>query len=275
MGWFIILYVISATPAVVIVDNVLFYDGRDTLRIINTGDKVEILDQEDDFVKVRLETATGSLHRGVLVNLKDDLAEERLFVFARGYFDQGEYIPAVRLFHVMYTTFSSSPYIPEVMYYYGRCYEELAERYDSRDSVPGYFFNEHYQRWYYAGDLYALLLERYPDSNFAPKAAYRLLTILRMHNVPWKDSYSVILEELDLWLEFATKYEDTDEYVLALLEIGYLNRVLYEITEDSDYKRDAVDIFNKIIDVYPESIHVAQAKVNLRELADGEYIYKY
>lgn len=264
-----------AAQGVVIVDNVLFYEGQDTLRTINTGECVEILSETGDFVKVRIGKATGSLHSGVLVNLQDDLALEKLFVFARGYFDQGEYVPAIRLFHVIHTTFASSPYLPEVLYYYGRSYEEVAGHYGSRDSVPGCFYNEHYQRWYYSGDLYTILLEQYPASAFAPRAAYRLLTILRMHNVPWKDSYDVILEELDLWMDFAAKYEDAEEYVLALLEIGYLNRVLYEITDDSDYKRAASDIFNRIVDLYPESIHTAQARINLREIADGEHIYKY
>ncbi|GAI66244.1 unnamed protein product, partial [marine sediment metagenome] len=62
-----------------------------------------------------------------------------------------------------------------------------------------------------------------------------------------------------MWQDFAVKYKNTDEYVLALLEIGYLNRVLFEITEDSDYRTDAVKVFQEILDKYPNSVNSAQS----------------
>ena len=85
----------------------------------------------------------------------------------------------------------------------------------------------------------------------------------------------MIQEELKMWQDFAVKYKNTGEYVLALLEIGYLNRVLFEITEDSDYRTDAVKVFQEILDKYPNSVNSAQSKVNLHEIENRKKIYKY
>ncbi len=96
-----------------------------------------------------------------------------------------------------------------------------------------------------------------------------------MRNLPWNDSVQLIQEELRMWQDFDSKYKNTDEYVLVLLEIGYLNRVLFEITEDLDYRTDAVKIFQEIFDTYPNSIYSAQSRLNLHEIKNGKKIYKY
>ena len=119
------------------------------------------------------------------------------------------------------------------------------------------------------------LLETFPECDFAPKSAYRLFTILRLRNLPWRDSTELIIGELDMWKDFVVRYSESEESILAFLEIGYLNRVLYEITGDSDYKIEAARIFQDIREQYPDTRFSAHADVHLHELANGEYIYKY
>ena len=78
-----------------------------------------------------------------------------------------------------------------------------------------------------------------------------------------------------MWEEFAANYETSDEYIPALLELGYLYRVLYEITEDIKYRKSATQIFQRVMEEEPNSSSSAQAKVHLYELKKGENIYKY
>ncbi|OPX18331.1 hypothetical protein BXT86_01790 [candidate division WOR-3 bacterium 4484_100] len=78
-----------------------------------------------------------------------------------------------------------------------------------------------------------------------------------------------------MWQNFIKKYPDAEEYILALMELGYLNRVLFEITENDAYRSSAVQIFNKVMRLFPDSIYEVQARINLYEIEHNKYIYKY
>lgn len=275
MAMFLILLFSFSNSGVIIVDNVWFYGDDHKMRILNTGDLVEIIEIINDRTKIEYDSAFGQIDKNVLIDLNDVIAEDELFVFSRGYFDDGEYKKASRLFGVFIENFDESKYLAENLYYLGQSYEALANNFSNIDSIPHIVLNEHYNRWYYDGDAYQELLERFPDSPYAAKAQYRLISISRAGNQPWHDSIALIEEELKRWQQFVGEYKNTDEYVLGLLEIGYLNRVLYEITEDLKYKDEAINIFTKIIYEYPNTIHYASARVNISEIMKGRNIYKY
>ena len=84
-----VLLFIIANQGVVIVDNVWFYEGDLKTRIINTGDIIEIIGHIDGRVRIRVDNVAGELSSGVLIDLDGEVAEDRLFIFARGYYDQG------------------------------------------------------------------------------------------------------------------------------------------------------------------------------------------
>ena len=159
------------------------------------------------------------------------------------------------------------------MYYCGLSYEEIARKFDASDTLKGVILNERSNQWYYSGDVYKTILEKFSKSTYASKSAYHLIKIFRIKNLPWKDSVQLIQRELKMWQEFISKYKTSEEYVLALLEIGYLNRVLFQITKDLIYKKDAIKVFQKIIDKYPNTVHSAQAEVHLYEIEKGEIIF--
>ena len=270
-----ILLFVQTNQGIIIVDNVWFYEGELQTRVINTGTYVEIIDRVGDRVKIRVDDVAGELSSGVLIDLDEEVAQDRLFIFARGYYDQAEYDKAILLFEAFIETFPWSEYIAEALYFYGMSMEEQVTSVSRPDTLPGFLFNERYNLWYYSGTAYMDILEDFHETPFAPKATYRLLHILRMSNLPWHDSVPLITEELQMWDEFVTKYKTSDEHVAAMLELGYLYRVLYEITNDGGYRRSASQIFQQVIDEYPKSSSSAQAKVHLYELAKGQNIYKY
>ncbi len=260
-------------------DNVWFYEGNLKSRVLNTGDIVKIVERGDTFLEVSYNSVSGRIHRGVLIDLGEEIAEEKLFVFARGYFDEGEYRKSVRLFGTFITHFAQSNYLPEVLYYTGQSYEAIAKTFHEGDTLENIMFNERTHQWYYDGGAYATVVTKFPESTFAPKAGYRLIYIYRMIRYPWSDSVGFAVEwiegELKLWKDFVVDYQDSEEYVLALLEIGYLNRVLFEITDVEDYRRDAVEIYKEIMEKYPNSVYSAQSKVHLYEIESGKKIYMY
>lgn len=266
---------IMSDPGVIIVDGVWFYSNDRMSIIFNAGDTVQIHDQIGDTLYISYAGETGTLLDGVMINLNDLLAEEQLFVFALGYFDDGAFVQAARLLEIFIGYFPGSVFYAEVLYYHGLACEQVARLLDPDDSFPHCSYNEAYGVWYYTGESYMELLGTYPASEYASKAAYRLCTILRTRNLPWRDSTEVIIEERDLWRDFVGQYAQSDECVLALLEIGYLNRVLYEITGDSDYKIEAARMFQDVRDQYPATRYSAEADVHLHELATGKNIYKY
>ncbi len=272
--WCILLF-IQSNQGIIIVDNVWFYEGQLKTRVINTGTLVDIIGRVDDRVRIRVDDIVGELSSGVLIDLDEEVGQDRLFIFARGYYDQLEYDKAILLFEVFIEKFPWSEYFAEALYYYGMAKEELAATVGRPDTLSGFLFNERYNIWYYSGEAYMDILEDFSETAYAPKAAYRLLHILRMNNLPWRDSVELITEELHMWEEFVTKYKTSDEYVVAMLELGYLYRVLFEITDNADYRLNAVKIFQQVMDKYPNSSSSAQAKVHLFELAKGQNIYKY
>lgn len=268
-------FLFTTHVGVIIVDNVWFYGDDKEMRALGTGDVVEIIAYENDLVKVAYHTTIGKVHKGVLIDFESAIAEEKLFVFAHGYFDDGEFGKAASLFDVFIRFFTKSQHLSEALYYYGLSNEQVARHLTPADSLPGFIFNKSYNTWHYSGEVYERIREEFPESIYSSKAVYRLLNVTRERNLPWRDSLQPIQEELEQWLEFIVQYKDTEEYVLALLEIGYLNRVLFELTEDTDYKRDAVQVFQKISEEYPNSVYSAQSNINLYEIETGENIYKY
>jgi len=270
----LVALVISANPAVIIVDNVLFYGDDSRMRILSTGDMVDIIEDAVDRYKVRYDTALGEFDKNVMIDLSSEIGEHELFVFARGYFDDGEYEKAARLLEIFRRYFDASGYLAEALYYLGQSFEAIAERTEN-DSIPGFERNDTIHRNYYDGNIYRVIVEDFPYSPFASKAQYRLISIFRIEHLPWHDSVEVIEQELGMWQEFCEKFLDTDDYVLGLSEMGYLNRVLYEITTIEDHREEASVIFKEIISKYPNTVYAAYAIVNLHELALGDQIYKY
>jgi outer membrane protein assembly factor BamD (BamD/ComL family) len=270
----LIILILSANAGVVIVDNVWFYGDDHKMRILTTGDMVEIVEHINETVRVEYDSATGELNRNVLIDLNEEIAEDEQFVFARGYFDEGEYVKSARLLEIFTKYFDDSKYLSEALYYLGQSYEAMALKGQS-DSFPGFSFNDKVEQAYYNGDVYRILINAFPDSPFAPKAEYRLINIFRLGNLPWQDSVELIQQELTMWDEFCSKYQNTDEYLLGLSEKGHLNRVLFEITNETNYKEEAIVIFTEITTKYPNTVHAAYANVHLFEIERGEKIYKY
>ena len=270
----LLIFVLSINPGVVIVDNIWFYGIDHKMRILNTGDMVDILEDLTEKYRVGYDTTSGKLEKNVLVDLNSEIGEHELFVFARGYFDEGEFDRAARLLNIFTRYFDSSDYLAEALYYLAQSFEALIER-DASDSIPGTVHNEAIARNYYNGDIYRMIVRDSPNSPFASKAQYRLINIFRIEHLPWQDSVEVIQQELSMWEDFCARYNAPEEYVLGLSEIGYLNRVLYEITENADYRDTALLTFRAIVIEYPNTIYAAYAKVNLYELTSDKKIYKY
>jgi len=244
------------------------------MRVLNTGDMVDIINDLDDRTNVMYDSVTGELDRSVMIDLNEEIAEDEQFVFARGYFDESEYEKSARLLEIFIRYFDTSKYIAEALYYLGQSYEALADR-SEKDSLPGFVLNEQLKQRYYSGDVYRLVIEDHPQSPFAGKAQYRLINIYRIGNLPWHDSVEVIQQELTMWGEFCEQYMNTEEYVLGRSEMGYLNRVLFEITGNEEYKTEALAIFKSIIIDYPNTVNAAYANVHIHELEKGQKIYKY
>jgi len=270
----LILLALSASPGVIIVDNVLFYGSDHNMRVLNTGDLVLILEYANGRLDVEYDSATGELDRNVLIDLNDEVAEDEQFVFSRGYFDEGEFEKAARLLEIFVKYFDDSNYLSEALYYLGQSYESLANKSDY-DSLPGIARNPRINQNYYTGDAYRILIKRFPESPFAAKAQYRLINLFRISNLPWEDSVELIEQELTMWGEFCEQYQNTEAYVSALTEMGYLNRVLFEINNDDYHKERAVSIFKDISLQFPSTVHAAYANVHLYELRNNEKIYKY
>jgi hypothetical protein len=270
----LLLFVLSIDPGVLIIDNVWFYGDDHKMRILNTGDMVDILEDLGERYTVGYDTTSGKLEKNVLVDLNSGIGEHELFVFARGYFDEGEYERASRLLAIFTRFFDGSDYLAEALFYLAQSSEALIERGDN-DSITGTAHNDVIDKNYYNGDIYRMIVRDFPNSPFASKAQYRLINIFRIEHLPWRDSVEIIEQELNMWLEFCSRYQSPEEHVLGLSEIGYLNRVLYEITENADYHDTALLAFRQIVVEYPNTIYAAYATVNLYELNSDKKIYKY
>lgn len=270
----LLLFALSVNPGVVIIDNVWFYGDDHKMRILNTGDMVDILEDLGERYRVGFDTTSGKLEKNVLVDVNSEIGEHELFVFARGYFDEGEYERAARLLDIFTRYFDGSNYLAEALYYLAQSFEALIDR-GNNDSIPGTAHNETIDRNYYNGDIYRVIVRDFPDSPFAAKAQYRLINIFRIEHLPWQDSAEIIQQELTMWEDFCAGHGTPEEHVLGLSEIGYLNRVLYEITGNADYHDTALLTFRAIVAGHPNTIYAAYATVNLYELTSDKKIYKY
>jgi hypothetical protein len=255
----LLAFVLSASSnGVIIVDNVWFYGDDHRTRVLNAGDQVLIIEKNGDLIKSKYDNAIGELHKDVLINLDQDIGEDMLFLFAHGYFGTGEYPKAARLFDIFIQHFEGSKYSAEALYYDGLSYEGVAKNFIERNNFSNIILNKGSKEWYYSGKAYEKVLKKFPEGMYASKAAYRLIKISRIKNLPWNNSKQLIEEELRSWQDYVKRYEKREEYVLALLEIGYLNRVLFQITGK-----------------YPNSVHTAQAEVGLYEIENGIDAYCY
>lgn len=266
--------VLSINPGVVIIDNVWFYGEDHKMRILSTGDMVDILEDLGERYRVGYDTTSGNLEKNVLVDLNSEIGEHELFVFARGYFDEGGYEKAARLLDIFTRYFDGSSYQAEALYYLAQSFEALIDT-GNDDSIPGTVRNEIIDRHYYNGDIYRMIIRDFPESPFASRSQYRLINIFRIEHLPWRDSVEVIQQELTMWEDFCAAYGAPEEHVLGLSEIGYLNRVLYEITGNADYHDTALLTFRAIVAEHPNTIYAAYATVNLYELTSDKKIYKY
>jgi hypothetical protein len=88
----------SASTGIIITDNVLFYEGDLKITALMTGDTVAVTMKNTDTVFVECNNKAGTLLQGVLIDLADTIAEEQLFMFARGYHDEQAFPQAMRLF---------------------------------------------------------------------------------------------------------------------------------------------------------------------------------
>ncbi len=275
MHTLLLCLIVSTHNGVIITDNVWVYGKDHAMHALNTGDVVIITSYEGEMVNIEYENAPYRVFGDILIDFDSEIAPEKLFVFARGYFDEREFTKAACLFDVFTTYFGTSVYFPEVLYYSGLAYEEIARTCSADDTLPEMAYSEYLKRWVYSGKAYRTLIERLPTDAFAPKAQYRLLHIERMKNLPWQDSVMLIERERARWLEFAARYSDAEEYVLALLEAAYLDRVLFEITGNADYKNGALELYQKISSEFPNSLAEAQAKLYTIEIKQGINIYRY
>ena len=275
MSLLLLLLIGFSHTGVIITDNVWFYGDDHKSRMLMTGNLVEIVGKEDELAKVKYDEAIGTLNKDILIDLGEPIAEDQLFVFCRGYYDEREYEKSTKLFDIFIKNFSKSKYLVEALYYGGLSYEELAKHCNNTDSIQYIIYNRKNNTWFYDGRAYQTILNQFPKNMYAPKSAFQVIKIYRMKNVPWNDSTLLIQGELKMWQEFIKKYKKCEEYVLALLEIGYLNRVLFEITKDAKYKQSATDFFQEVLKNCPNSVYSAQAKVNLYEIENNIDTYSY
>ena len=199
---FLIFSLSFSKPGVIVVDNVWFYGDDQKMISLGTGTVVEIIEYEDDLVRVSYEERIGKVHRGVLIDFESAVAEKKLFVFARGYFDDGAYSHAASLLELFIRSFEESHYLAEVLYYYGLSNEWVAKVLTPADSLPGFVFNANYNTWHYSGEAYERIRDEFPGSTYASKAIYRFLNVRREQSLPWRDSLQPIQEELEMWQEF-------------------------------------------------------------------------
>ena len=108
MAMVLIFTLCVSNTGVVIVDNVWFYGDDHKMQVLNTGDIVEIIERLNDMIKVKYNQAIGKMHKDVLIDFNKPISEEKLFVFARGYFDEREYKHAAKLFDICIRYFDKS-----------------------------------------------------------------------------------------------------------------------------------------------------------------------
>lgn len=266
---------VAVSHGVIITDNIWVYGQDHAMHALQTGDVVTITSYDGTMVNIEYENAQYRVLGDILIDFDSEIAPDKLMVFARGYFDEREFRKAARLFATFTTYFDTSVYYAEALYYAGLAYEEIARISSITDTLPEMVYSEYLRQWVYSGKAYITLLERMPQNVFAPKAQYRLLHIQRMLRLPWQDSLAVIEAERSQWLEFAARYQQTDEYVLALLEAAYLSRVMFEITDRNNHKNAAIALYSQILSEFPETVAAAQARLYIFEIESGENIYRY
>jgi hypothetical protein len=87
-----------------------------------------------------------------------------------------------------------------------------------------------------------------------------------------------IVQDLARFQQLMSSYGESGEFenrAAALEEIGYDNRVLFELSNDAGYRDQAEHIFKSIILEYPATVHEARARVHLYELENDIPIYLY
>lgn len=275
MGLLVCAYLFSASTGIIITDNVLYYEGDLTIIAFSVGDTVTITRKNADTIFVARRGKAGTLLQGVLIDLGDEIAEEQLLVFARGYYDEQALPQALRLFVHFLHFFPGSAYRPEALYYTGLTFDGLARQGTEYDTLPGIALNERTGQYYYAGTAFKQVLEQYPSSRYAGSAAYCLALCLRQASEPWDGSPEKVKKDLDRLQGVLDTHAEFEERAAVLEEIGYDHRVLYELTGDVSYRDKARAVFEAVIDGYPGTAHEASARVHVYEIENGIPIYLY
>jgi hypothetical protein len=275
MNILLCICMVSASTGIIITDNVLFYEGDLKITTLMIGDTVTIDGYCGDTAQVFLNRIFGTLLKGVLIDLGQEIAEEQLFVFSRGYYDEGCFAEAARLFFHFLYFYPGSRYYPEALFYTGLACDELACQGADYDTIPGIQKNEQSGRYYYTGNCYQRLLEEYPADVYATSAAYYLILCQRAAEEPWNGATDKIEQDLHRLQNVIDTYGKFAERAAVLEEIGYDYRALYEITSEALYRDQAVRVFKTVIQDYPAGAHEASARVHLFEIENNIPIYLY
>jgi hypothetical protein len=137
------------------------------------------------------------------------------------------------------------------------------------------------QAYYYGGDAFREIVAQHPDSEWADNAAYELIRLSQADG-EWEGHPDGPLAYLRKWQDFVRRYPRSDMRPAALLDMVYVNRVLYEIYSDGQfadpakarmYRQAAERICGNVNREFAGSEYAARAERNLAELAIGHNIY--
>jgi len=274
-------------------------------------------------LRVQLDGVTGWAFANGVVDLSDPAADARLLAAAFDFESPGHwardpnYGAAIALYSRHLELFPESQYRPLARYRFGQVADclaveatkairqaESAERADSSrgdearlEAVESEQLRK-YERWglvlkrshlggqcYYGGEAYRAVLAEYPQSQYADEASYQLLKLEREEVGEWEGHPEGPFEELRHWQAFLERYPGSDLRPKALLQVLYLQRVLYEIylqsptaeVRDESAAREhgeaAQELARRIMREYPGTRYAAEAETGLSELQHGEHVY--
>ncbi len=295
-----------------------------TIANLNTGDEVTILGStKNKYKKVKVDKMVGWISEWAIIDLSIPKADAKLFVQASNYQDPTwrwffwspeRYKLALRLYKRLIDYFPNSKYRAAALFRYGECaerivvevnklkikFEELKKSGIDKD-YKKYLGLDCYRKWglefefshlgdeyYYGGDVYETIVQKYPKSEWADNAAYKLIQIPFQHSRCWEGHPGGPLAALKLCENFLKNYPNSELRPEALLHLGYLYRALYEIYSYVDkkeiynfydlqkanaYRQKAINLYQKIVKEYPSTKYAAKAEVNIYEIEHGKNVY--
>lgn len=291
----------------------------EVLTAVHCADLVTVVGpRERRQVRVRAGDVVGWVHTSGLVELSAQGADARLLFAAyekeqpSHWSQEPDHLAALALYSRHMEFFPRSDYAALALYRFGQMGDRLAveatreaERKLTREqkspdaSCVAWEGLEKYAKWglgldysrlgghyFYGGAAYRRVVEEHPESEWADDAAFRLLKLVRQRVGEWEGWPDEPLKELDLWREFIEKYPRGGLKPLALLEMVYINRALYEIyshprgdfadpEKASRHLEEARKLCQGIQREFARTIYAAQAEKNLAELAEGRHVYLF